>query len=93
MATARWLVARGARHLALIGRSGAASAEAAQALDDFKAAGVNVHAASLDVADGGAVKALFSNDWPHHGPPSAGVIHAAMVLDDAVIANLDAERL
>jgi phthiocerol/phenolphthiocerol synthesis type-I polyketide synthase C len=92
LATARWLVERGARHLALVGRSGAASLEARQALADFKAAGVEVHAASLDICDAGAVKALFQtiNRTP---APLAGVVHAAMVLDDAVIANLEADRL
>ncbi len=92
LATARWLVERGARHLAVVGRSGASSPEAREALADFKAAGVKVHVAALDIADARAVKILFQTIAKEMAP-LGGVIHAAMVLDDAVIANIDAERL
>lgn len=92
LATARWLVERGARHLALVGRSGANSPEAREALADFKTAGVKVHVAALNIADARAAKTLFQT-IAKEMPPLGGVIHAAMVLDDAVIANLDSERL
>ncbi len=92
LATARWLVERGARHLVLVGRSGAQSPEARQALADFKAAGVKVNAAALDISDARSAKSLLQTiDMTM--APLGGVIHAAVVLDDAVIANLDAARL
>jgi acyl carrier protein len=53
---------------------------------------VNVHAEALDVADAAAVEKLIQKIG-RTLPPLAGVFHAAMVLDDALIANLDAERL
>jgi acyl transferase domain-containing protein/NADPH:quinone reductase-like Zn-dependent oxidoreductase/acyl carrier protein len=89
--TARWLVDRGARHLVLVGRSGAASATAQQALSEFRARGVNVRAASCDVADEKALRGLMRDiaDMPRLG----GVVHAAMVLDDFVLANFSRERL
>ncbi|MEA2840326.1 MAG: phthiocerol/phenolphthiocerol synthesis type-I polyketide synthase [Methylobacteriaceae bacterium] len=89
--TARWLVERGARHLVLVGRSGAASEQAQQALKEFRARGVNVRAASCDVADEKALRGLMRDiaDMPRLG----GIIHAAMVLDDFVLANFSRERL
>ena len=92
LATAGWLAECGARHLVLVGRSGAASPEAREALASLAARGVNVHAEALDVADAAAVEKLIRNIGDTL-PPLAGVFHAAMVLDDALIANLDAERL
>jgi phthiocerol/phenolphthiocerol synthesis type-I polyketide synthase C len=92
LATARWLAERGARHLVLLGRSGAASPEARQALADLAASGVSVHVEALDVTDTSAVDGLFKKIG-RDMPPLSGVFHAAMVLDDALIANLDAERL
>jgi NADPH:quinone reductase-like Zn-dependent oxidoreductase/acyl carrier protein len=92
LATARWLAERGARHLVLAGRSGATSPEAQEALASFAASGVNVHAEAVDVADAAAVEKLIQKIG-RTLPPLAGVFHAAMVLDDALIANLDAERL
>ncbi|WOJ90537.1 type I polyketide synthase [Methylocapsa polymorpha] len=92
METARWLVERGARHLVLIGRSGASSPAAREFLADLAAAGVNVQAEAVDVADRAAIGSLIRKIG-RKMPPFAGVIHAAMVLDDALIANLDPERL
>src|ERR1041384_8632147 len=48
--TAKWLGERGARYLVLIGRRGAASAEAKAALQDFAARGVKVIAEACDVS-------------------------------------------
>ncbi|MGH6798126.1 MAG: SDR family NAD(P)-dependent oxidoreductase, partial [Roseiarcus sp.] len=92
LATARWLAERGARHLVLAGRSGAAGPEAREALASLAASGVNVRAEALDVADAAAVEKLILKIG-RTLPPLAGVFHAAMVLDDALIANLDGERL
>jgi phthiocerol/phenolphthiocerol synthesis type-I polyketide synthase C len=92
LATARWLAERGARYLVLAGRSGAASPEAREALASLAASGVKVHAEALDVANAAAVEELIEKIG-RTLPPLAGVFHAAAVLDDALIANLDAERL
>jgi NADPH:quinone reductase-like Zn-dependent oxidoreductase/acyl carrier protein len=92
LAAARWLAAHGARHLVLAGRSGAGSSEAQEAITDLKASGVNVRVEALDVANASEVKALFRT-MADTMPPLSGVIHAAAVLDDALIANLDAQKL
>ena len=90
--TARWLVERGARHLVLIGRTGAASQSARDAIAEMRARGADIHVEAVDIADGPAADALFSV-LKSEMPPLAGVIHAAMVLDDAIVANVDERRL
>ena len=86
---ARWLVARGARHLVLLGRSGAAGAAAKDAVADLQAAGAKVRVEALDIADKAAAQRLFAS-LSKTMPPIGGIMHAAMVLDDGAIANLDA---
>ncbi len=92
METAKWLVNRGARHLVLLGRSGPSSPEARQILASFADQGVQVLFDPCDVADQAALAKLFEK-MQRTMPPLAGVFHAAMVLDDATIANLDDDRL
>ncbi|MBV8851517.1 MAG: SDR family NAD(P)-dependent oxidoreductase [Methylobacteriaceae bacterium] len=89
--TARWFVDRGARHLVLVGRSGASGEPAQLALTEFRARGVNVRAMSCNVADEHALRTLMRDiaDMPRLG----GIVHAAMVLDDFVLANFSRERL
>jgi len=88
---ARWLVDRGARHLVMIGRRGATSPEAKSALADWRARGIVVQAEACDVSQFRAMERLFRN-LAAEMPPVCGVIHAAMVLDDAIIPNLDVAR-
>ncbi len=91
LAAAEWLADRGAKHLVMIGRNGAATVDAKKAVERLKRNGVTVFEASLDISNGSEVEALLANVG-RSMPPVRGVIHAAMVLDDAIIANLDAER-
>lgn len=92
METARWLAARGARNLVLVGRHGAASEEARALVDELKAMGVNVLAAQCDVSNATALEGLLRSVKATM-PPLGGVLHAAMVLDDSLVANLDAAQL
>lgn len=89
-ATAEWLIDEGARHLVLASRSGVTDEVVAEALARHRDAGVSVAVATLDVADPAAVRALVEGIDAAH--PLTGVFHMAMVLDDALIENLDAER-
>ncbi|WP_428484407.1 type I polyketide synthase [Rhodopila sp.] len=91
LATARWLARRGARHLALLGRRGEATPGAAEALDAFAAAGVEARAFACDVADEAALAATLET-LRTEMPALHGVVHAAMVMDDAFIPALDAAR-
>ena len=88
LATAQWLVDQGARHLALAGRSGAASAEAQTTVTVMEEAGVNIHVARVDVADSDQVDRLIE-DIRTTMPPLKGVIHAAGILADGRLTQLD----
>jgi acyl transferase domain-containing protein/NADPH-dependent curcumin reductase CurA/acyl carrier protein len=81
--TARWLVASGARHLALSGRS--APGEHAQAvLAELRAQGADVHTFEVDAADRERMASVLDH-IARTLPPLRGVVHAAGALDDAVL--------
>jgi NADPH:quinone reductase-like Zn-dependent oxidoreductase/acyl carrier protein len=89
--TARWLVRAGARHLALLSRRGAATPGAAALLAAWGGEGVSARAFACDVAD--EAELTHTLDTIRAEMPSiAGVVHAAMVLDDALLPRLDASR-
>jgi acyl transferase domain-containing protein/NADPH:quinone reductase-like Zn-dependent oxidoreductase/NADP-dependent 3-hydroxy acid dehydrogenase YdfG/acyl carrier protein len=92
LSTARWLVSRGARHLALMSRTGAATPQARDALEQFADAGVTVTPIACDVADGAALKTAMS-DLDGSMPPLRGVVHAAMVIEDALIRDMSIGQL
>jgi len=87
LATARWLASNGARNLVLIGRRGAASPEAQEAIPALEAAGVNIKAVAGDVSDRRVIEDVLA-DIRGTMPPLRGVIHAAMVLRDMPIKDL-----
>ena len=89
---ARWLVDRGVRHLVLTGREGPRSEDALALVDALKARGVDLTVAHCDVADFGAMSRLM-DDIARTMPPVAGIIHAAMVLEDGLIAQLSADQM
>jgi len=89
LATAKWLVGLGARHLVLVSRSGEAPAEE---LDALRASGADVIALAADVASAdGAAKAL--REAGRFAVPLRGIFHAAGVIDDALIAQLELDRI
>jgi acyl transferase domain-containing protein len=80
---ARWLAARGARHLVLAGRRGGNEA-AMQTVHTLHEDGVTVTCAQVDIANAEQVEQLF-NQVIANQPPLRGVIHAAGVLDDGIL--------
>lgn len=86
-ATARWLASRGARHLTLVSRSGLSAPEAPGLIDDLRALGVDVDARAADVTDQVAIGAMFAQ-ISRAGRPLKGIVHAAMRLVDAPLADL-----
>jgi NAD(P)-dependent dehydrogenase (short-subunit alcohol dehydrogenase family)/acyl carrier protein len=89
--TAQWLVAKGARHLVLLSRRGAASEEAQPALAEWREQGIDVQALACDLTDKAQLAAVF--DTLRQGAyPLRGVVHAATVIDDGLIRNLDADQ-
>ena len=92
LATAHWLVERGARHLVLIGRRGAATPEAKKAIETFNQSGVQVTIAQADVTQEQQVTQVLA-DIHQSMPPLRGIIHAANVYDDAPLMQLNEARM
>lgn len=88
---AKWLAGRGARHLALVSRSGAAEPEARHAVMVMRSKGADVLVRAVDVTDEAQVAGLFA-EMDEKMPPLGGIIHGAMVLDDGLLAGLSAQR-
>ncbi len=92
LATARWLVQSGVRHLMLIGRRGASTLESKDELKRLKEMGAEVSVIKADVTmekDMVDVLKQINNSMP----PLRGVFHAAMVLEDATILQLNEENM
>ncbi|MFJ4433618.1 SDR family NAD(P)-dependent oxidoreductase [Pseudomonas sp. NPDC089395] len=90
--TAQWLIDKGARHLVLLGRRGPASTEAQPQLALWHAQGLDVQAVACDITDESQLHGVFqriaASPWPLRG-----LVHAATVIDDSLIRNLDGEQL
>jgi acyl transferase domain-containing protein/SAM-dependent methyltransferase/acyl carrier protein len=90
LSTARWLVdKRGVRWLTLAGRHAPSDAARAQ-IAAMEALGANVQVLQADITDLAQTQALVAQ--AASGRALQGVIHAAGVLDDGVLAGLSAER-
>ena len=87
---AEWLANRGARHLVLVGRSGA-SPQAQSQLEALEKTGVRVAVRRCDVGNREAVAGLLS-DIRETMPPLRGIFHLAGVLDDGVLGEQTRER-
>ncbi|MGQ3004372.1 MAG: SDR family NAD(P)-dependent oxidoreductase, partial [Hydrogenophaga sp.] len=81
--TARWLVASGARHLALSGRS-APGDHARAVIAELRASGATVNTFEADAADRERMASVLES-LSRTMPPLRGVVHAAGALDDAVL--------
>ena len=90
--TAEWLASKGARHLVLISRSGPSSDTAKKAITRLEQQGVKVHAAACDITDKTALAKLLA-DISTNLPPLKGIVHAATVINDGLIRNMDADQI
>ena len=90
LSTAKWLIERGARKVALLGRSGALDPADLELLNAIRRADVAIDIRRCDVGDLAEVRGVCAE--LRTSAPIRGVVHAATVLDDAPIAALDHER-
>jgi acyl transferase domain-containing protein/acyl carrier protein len=103
---ARWMVEQGARRLILMGRTrippranwgsmeaGSRLARRITAIRELESLGACVHLASVDVADEVELSGFLDDFRAQGWPPIRGVVHAAGVLQDRLLAQLDAAAL
>ncbi|MGA2604831.1 MAG: beta-ketoacyl synthase N-terminal-like domain-containing protein [Verrucomicrobiia bacterium] len=103
---ARWMVEQGARRLILLGRTklpprstwssvktGIRLARQITAIRELESLGAYVHLASVDVADEGELSGFLDEFRAEGWPPIRGVVHAAGVLQDGLLVQLDAAAL
>jgi NADPH:quinone reductase-like Zn-dependent oxidoreductase/acyl carrier protein len=90
--TAEWLAERGARHLVLLGRRGAAADEAKTVLARLERRGIRVLARACDVTDRSSLAALLE-EIARDLPPLRGIVHAAMVIEDGLIRDSTPEAI
>ena len=106
LVVARWMVEQGARRLILLGRTqlppraswnaveaGGRLARQVAAIRELEALGASVHLASVDVADEGQLSAFLKEFSAEGWPPIRGVVHAAGVLQDGLLLQLDQAAL
>ncbi|MEU4209592.1 SDR family NAD(P)-dependent oxidoreductase [Streptomyces sp. NPDC026206] len=91
-AVARRLVEHGARHLALLGRRGPGTPGSAELIDSLEGRGAHATAYAADVTEAADLRRVLSA-IDVTGRELGGVIHAAMTLDDAPLAELSDDRL
>ncbi|MBR9909209.1 MAG: SDR family NAD(P)-dependent oxidoreductase [Gammaproteobacteria bacterium] len=89
---ARWLVQQGARHLALVSRSGASNPVAKAAVAELEATGARVSVLAADIADRAATSNMLASIGQQL-PPLAGIFHTAGVLDDRELMAIDSASL
>ena len=89
--TARWLASKGARRIVLASRTGEPDAATRSAISILLGQGVEIEIRACDVAQSEAVAQLIAEITIDR--PLKGIVHAAMVLDDALVANLTERRI
>jgi acyl transferase domain-containing protein/NAD(P)-dependent dehydrogenase (short-subunit alcohol dehydrogenase family)/acyl carrier protein len=85
---ARHLAEKKAGGLVLVSRKGVATDEARAAVKEFEAHEVRIMAAAVDVSERRQVGKLLAQ-IRREMPPLRGIFHAAMVLDDRPVTDLD----
>jgi acyl transferase domain-containing protein/acyl carrier protein len=106
LSVARWMVAMGARRLILMGRTklpprsswnslegGSHLARQVAAIRELEDLGTSLHLASVDVADERQLRAFVEQFHAEGWPPIRGVVHAAGVLQDGLLLQLDAAAM
>ncbi|WP_017614007.1 type I polyketide synthase [Nocardiopsis salina] len=86
LSLAEFMVAHGARHLALLGRS-RPTASASRRIEALRSVGVRVRIPTVDVTSAHELTETLAH-LRRGGLPLAGVVHAAGVLDDATVGTI-----
>jgi NADPH:quinone reductase-like Zn-dependent oxidoreductase/NAD(P)-dependent dehydrogenase (short-subunit alcohol dehydrogenase family)/aryl carrier-like protein len=92
LATAEWLVGRGARNLILLGRSGPSSEEALVTIARLERLGAKVLCRACDITDRQSLERVL-DEASVVMPPLRGIVHAAAIIHDGMIRNLDLQQM
>ncbi|MFN8008993.1 MAG: type I polyketide synthase [Terriglobia bacterium] len=103
---AKWMVAQGARHLILLGRSHlpsraewnhlspeSAATRKIKELREMEELGASVHYVAVDVADENQLTGFIDSCSKKGWPPIRGVIHAAAIAEDSFLVQMGQESL
>jgi len=91
LAVAEWMTTKGCKNLILLSRSGTKTKEEAAVVKRMEDKGVKVMLAKGSVSDQKDMNLVFKK-IKDTMPPLKGIQHAAMVLDDGSIPEIDHER-
>ncbi len=91
LAVAEWMVDNGVKHLVLMSRSGAKDDTSKNAIAKMREKGAKILEAKTDVGNETEVKKIF-DEMRRTMPQIRGIIHSAMVLDDAILPDMTHER-
>lgn len=86
--TAKWMAQKGAKHLALVSRSGATSSLVQRDIRELEQAGIEVSVFCADTGNLQEMEAVFER-LRQHGLPLAGVVHAAGIAGFAAIREME----
>jgi len=89
---AKWLANATDYRIALISRSGAVSEEASSTIAQLRETGADVVSEAIDVSSFDDLKA-FTDRMAEERAPVRGVLHGAMVLEDAFVQDLEEQGL
>ncbi|KAH8703111.1 hypothetical protein BGW36DRAFT_422685 [Talaromyces proteolyticus] len=83
----RLLATKGARHLAIVSRSGLASSAAKPLIEEMASIGVSIHIYACDISDAVSMERVISQCTVDL-PPIRGVIQSAAVLEDSIYEKM-----
>lgn len=89
---AQWLVGKGAKTIVLAGRRGVSAPDTAAVLERLAETGVQVITRQCDVSDFHQVSSLI-DELEAKNLKLRGIVHAAMVIEDALCRNVTAAQL
>ncbi|MFO0325151.1 MAG: SDR family NAD(P)-dependent oxidoreductase, partial [Burkholderiales bacterium] len=89
---AQWLAGKGAKTIVLAGRRGVAAPDTAAVLERLAETGVQVITRQCDVSDFQQVASLI-DELEAKSLKLRGIVHAAMVIEDALCRNVTAAQL
>ncbi|CAH1230559.1 FASN [Branchiostoma lanceolatum] len=93
-ALARWVVDRGAKHVALLSRRGCRTAENRHTVEYLESTGAKVYTYEVDVSDKTALRNVLNHLRADTSVPALkGIFHLAAVIDDANVLDVTDSQL